>query len=162
MKKYLTVNNFIFLFGVFCLFVAFCSEISHRTEYGKSGEDEFVITSVYGFQTGTFYLSLFILFFIVLTTKIGKGSYILLGILAIFGGGITIICNTLNSIDFSTPFGGDKPSDFQKLAYFSHLLIIFSCIIEISEKKAKQKIEDKKEQERIELRKSRRKNNENT
>jgi hypothetical protein len=117
-------NIFLFV-GILIVVISCFLPLTNSCEE-TSEPEEFILTSQYGYETFTYLLSSVFILLIILTSFLGKGSYIITSILVLLGGSITLFLNMILLAGWGRPCG-HFPTLFQFLLYLSHILIIVSC-----------------------------------
>lgn len=136
-KKITNPKNILLIIGMLIVAISYFLPLTTSCEV-TNGPEEFISTTQYGFETFNYYVSTSFICLIIAVSYLGRGSYLFFSIFVLLGGSITLFFNWIGQAGWGRPCG-HGPTQFLHLLYFSHLLIIFICFNNITDKRKKNK-----------------------
>jgi hypothetical protein len=139
-KTTFNYNNILLFVGILIVVISYFLPLTTSCKQ-TNGPEEFISTTQYGYETFTYLLSSVFILLIILASYLGNDSYILTIVLVLLGGSITLFFNWIGQAGWGAPCG-HKPTQFQTLLYFSHILIIVMCFDKIASSRKNRKAND--------------------
>lgn len=127
-KKFLNPQNVLFLIGISIVFSCYFLPVTTSCKF-TDGPEEIIETVQYGSMQMTYYLSfMFLILIYVLSLSRNTTGIIFTIIFSVLFGGVILFFNGIASAGWGNPCG-HSPTNYQRLLYLGHVLIVFGCII---------------------------------
>lgn len=127
-KKFLSPQNALFLIGISIVFSCYFLPVTTSCKF-IDGPEEIIETVQYGSMQMTYYLSfMFLILIYVLSLSRNNTGIIFTIIFSVLFGGVILFFNGIASAGWGNPCG-HSPTNYQRLLYLGHVLIVIGCII---------------------------------
>lgn len=127
-KKFLNPQNVLFLIGISIVFSCYFLPVTISCKF-TDGPEELIETVQYGYMQMTYYLSfMFLILIYVLSLSRNTTGIIFTIIFSVLFGGVILFFNGIASAGWGNPCG-HAPTNYQRLLYLGHVLIVIGCII---------------------------------
>jgi hypothetical protein len=121
-KEFLKSKKILLTVGVLIIIISFFLPLT------TSCEDEYLLTTQFGFETQSYYLSIVCIVFVIALSHSKVGTLFSIIFFTIFGGVITIFFNEIGKAGWGKACG-HSPTQFMILLYFGHILVVIECLI---------------------------------
>lgn len=116
--------------GIFISVLCFFLPLTTTCEWVEGTDEEYKTIYEIGYSKFSYYLALFFLTFIVLSSYLGKGSMILCVIFSTIGGFLVLGINFLSTAGWGAACG-HSPTIYLYLMYLGNVLIVNACFMRI-------------------------------